>query len=475
MRRFRKTTKFDSNFHGTATAIPQSPDLPMSRILISRSHRSVLRQFALLFSLAVVFAPSIVRSQDAVRPSMAGELSSEARRQDIERIPYNLLLGPIRFRVGASVGVEYNDNINLADDGFEQDDVIIRPMLSLNAIWPVTQLNTLRLDVALSYSFYLDHSEADTNGLLIAPGSQLSFDIFVGDFRINIHDRFSISQDPISELALSNVIDYGRFENYAGVSLLWDLRAVLVTLGYDHYTYISTSDRFSYLDHNSDIFYGSAGVNLTSTVFTGVEGNTVITYYDENHLSDSTSYSVGGFIETQLTNNLRVRLAGGYQWIDFDQNFVNFFGINVPDKGDLEDYYANGLLTHQINAVVYQTLSVGHENELGINSNYITLNYIRHMITWKILRNTLLTTEFFYEDANESGGISDIHFGAHGVVHGAGKGEHIQRYGGALTVGYQLTPHVTFGLRYQYTEKDSDVRFRDYKQNRVSLDGTYSF
>ncbi|MBA2744093.1 MAG: outer membrane beta-barrel protein, partial [Chthoniobacterales bacterium] len=49
------------------------------------------------------------------------------------------------------------------------------------------------------------------------------------------------------------------------------------------------------------------------------------------------------------------------------------------------------------------------------------------------------------------------------------------RYGGALTVGYQLTPHVTLGARYQYTQKDSDVELRDYRQNRVSVDATYSF
>jgi hypothetical protein len=53
--------------------------------------------------------------------------------------------------------------------------------------------------------------------------------------------------------------------------------------------------------------------------------------------------------------------------------------------------------------------------------------------------------------------------------------EHVHRYGGALTLGYQLTPHVTLGLRYQYTQKDSDQPLRDYRQNRVALDGTYSF
>jgi outer membrane protein assembly factor BamA len=157
-------------------------------------------------------------------------------------------------------------------------------------------------------------------------------------------------------------------------------------------------------------------------------------------------------------------VAGGYQWIDFDNNFVNlnFMGFMIPfqDKKDLKDYYANILITHRINSTLKQSVSAGHESQLGINSNYITLNYVRWTGSWNIIRNTLLSAEFFYEDADDSGGFID---------------EHLHRYGGALTVGYQLTPHVTLGARYQYTQKDSDVFLRDYKQNRISVDGTYSF
>jgi hypothetical protein len=423
------------------------------------SHDLLVRRFGLVCLLLLLCAAPIARAQDAVRPSLAGEAASEARRQDIERIPYNLLLGPVRFRFSATVGVEYNDNINLAEVN-EQDDVIIRPQMNIDAIWPITQLNTLRLDLGLGYSFYLDHSNADTNGVLISPGSQVAFDIFVGDFRINIHDRPSLQQDPIAELALSNVVDYGRFENTAGISVLWDLNKALVTLGYDHYTYISTTSTFDYLDRNAEELSGSIEILATNTTGVGLEGNAVFNYYDQHVLNDSTTYSTGAFIESQLTNYLKIRLAGGYQWIDFDNSFVNFFGALAPDQKNQSDYYANVLLSHRINAMISQTVSAGHESQLGVNSNYIVLNYIRHTLAWKIIRNTLLSTEFFYEDADDSGGFID---------------EHLHRYGGALTVGYQLTPHVTLGLRYQYTQKDSDVPLRDYTQNRVGIDGTYSF
>src|SRR5438552_16335754 len=89
----------------------------MTRFVVFRSPGYSLKRLAVIILLSLVCAPAIIRSQDAVRPSLAGEAAAEARRQDIEHIPYNLLIGPVRFRFSATVGVEYNDNINLSDDG----------------------------------------------------------------------------------------------------------------------------------------------------------------------------------------------------------------------------------------------------------------------------------------------------------------------------------------------------------------------
>ena len=425
----------------------------MSRLFISHSRERFAKRVALSFLFPLLCIASIAQAQDAIRPSLAGESASEARRQDIEHIPYNLMIGPVRFRLSATMGVEYNDNINLSETN-EQHDVILRPQMNFDAIWPLTQLNTLRMDIGLGYSWYLDHSNANTNGVLISPGSQLSFDIFIGDFRINIHDRPSLQQDPIAELALSNVVDYGRFENTAGVSLLWDLNKALLTVGYDHYIYVSTTSVFDYLNRNAEELSESLSFAVASNTSVGLEGSTVFTYYDQHVMNDSDTYSIGGFVESQLTNYLKVRAAGGYQWINFDHNGL------ILDAHDLSDFYANVLISHRINATLRQTLSAGHESQLGVNSNFIALNYVRHTLSWNIIRNTLLSTEFFFEDANDSGGLID---------------EHMHRFGGALTVGYQFTPHVTLGARYQYTQKDSDVVLRSYDQNRVSVDATYSF
>lgn len=412
----------------------------------------------------VLCAASIVMAQDAVRPSLAGEAAAEARRQSTDRIPYNLLAGPIRFRFSATAGLEYNDNINVAEIN-TQEDVIFRPQINMNALWPITQLNTLRFDIGIGYGFYLDHSENNTNGILLSPGSQLAFDVFVGDFRINFHDRFSLQQDPIDEPAISNTADYGRFENTIGVSVLWDLNKAVLTLGYDHYTFIATNDEFEYLDRDSEILMGTASFAVTSTTGLGIESSYVLNSYDQRKLNDSDTFSLGGFVETAITSYLKARIAGGWQHIEFDGMFV-FLGDIGPglrafrDESEYDDFYVNLLISHRINASFSHSLSAGREAQLGVNSNFVELKYVRHTATWNIVNRTLLATELFYEDARESGGFLD---------------EHLHRYGGAISLGYQLTQHVTLGARYQYTQKDSDVILRDYRQNRVSIDGTYSF
>src|SRR3977135_1113718 len=102
----------------------------------------IVRRLGLAFLVPLLCAAGISRAQDAIRPSLAGEAAAEARRQSIDKIPSNLQLGPIKFRFSATMGVEYNDNINLAEDSSAfflsptgpilittkaQSDVILRP------------------------------------------------------------------------------------------------------------------------------------------------------------------------------------------------------------------------------------------------------------------------------------------------------------------------------------------------------------
>ena len=110
----------------------------------------------------------------------------------------------------------------------------------------------------------------------------------------------------------------GRFENAAGISVLWDLNKAVLTLGYNHFTFVSTSDTFSYLDRNAEELNSSVYFALTSTTGAGLEASAVYNYYSQDFLNNAVGYNVGPFVETQITSYLKLRASVGYQAINFD-------------------------------------------------------------------------------------------------------------------------------------------------------------
>src|SRR5437764_4026020 len=93
---------------GITSANPSTGSLSMRSNSTIRRDAVSPRKLGLSALILFCCAATFVSAQDAIRPSLAGEAASEARRQSIDRIPYNLMVGPFRFRVSATAGIEYN-------------------------------------------------------------------------------------------------------------------------------------------------------------------------------------------------------------------------------------------------------------------------------------------------------------------------------------------------------------------------------
>src|SRR5258708_18094808 len=99
-------------------------------------------------------------------------------------------------------------------------------------------LNTLRFNIGIAYAKYTQHSNLDTRSILLDPGSQIAFDVYIGGvLKLTFHDRFAILQNPIDEPSLSNTARFDRFQNAAGLTALFDLNDLKIVLGYDHFDY----------------------------------------------------------------------------------------------------------------------------------------------------------------------------------------------------------------------------------------------
>jgi hypothetical protein len=448
--------------------------------LFSRTANSI-KLLSFLLAAALVCSPA-VRGQELMRESLAGaDVADSAGTTSLEEQNYNLRLGPIRFLLSATAGFEYIDNIGYSEV-HRESDVVARLALDIRSIWQITKLNTLNFDLGVGFVRYIDHPDATSNNLFITPGSQLAFDIYVADiFRINIHDSFQLLQDPVDQPSLSNVTNFGRFTNTAGVTTVADLNTLVLTAGYDHFNYIALNDDYNYLNRSAEQFLASAVYQIMPRTFLGIEGTYAITDYDKGVQNDSTGGTIGLYFDITPTPYLRFIVRGGYQGADFDGNGSSYnIGVipngeligGVPptnkqlsnggyaDSSTLSSFYWNFSANHRINAYLSENLSAGRENDLGLTSNYLEVNYVRYNAAWRALSNVTLGGDAFYENDQESGGPYD---------------QSLQRFGGDITVGYQFNLQLSATAHYAYIKKDSDVYLLEYYQNRAGVDVTYQF
>jgi hypothetical protein len=417
---------------------------------------AVLRRCPVAAVLILMSRPML--AQDALRTSLAGDAAAEAGRLQAESRQYTFQAGDFKLLVTPSLELDWNDNINLSKNNAESD-FILRPLVALNASYPISTYNLLNLSVDFGYDKYFIHDELSQWRL--DSGSVLSFDLYVKDFKINFHDQFQFTQDPAQEAAASAAVSatasYGTFQNTAGLSGTWDLEDVILTLGYDHQNVMSLSSQVNQITHAAELFVARAGLKFNPTLTAGVEGTASFTTYDQTVLNDNQEYSVGIYGDWRPGSFFSVQPRAGYTISESSQTSASIKGQN------LGSWYANLTLTHQATDFLSYSLSAGHEISPGIGSDAIEDSYIRPSITWNVIKNVSLQTSLFYEHGVEAGGqqasLLENNF---------------DWYGGALNLSYSPMKRIRLSVNYRLTLRNSNAALGQYKQNMVGLQVTYT-
>lgn len=393
-----------------------------------------------------------VAAQDALHYSMAGQASAEAMRAQLESLPYTFKTGDFRLLVSPSLGLDYNDNINVSKDD-PLDDFILRPFVQFNASYPIGKRNLLQLDIGVGYDAYLNHHEY--SGPRLRSGSQVAFDLFTGDFRFDFHDRFEYVGDAAGTAAVANNANYQYFQNIVGVSVNWDLQDVVLTAGYDHLNYISQSSSYDYLNHATEMFLARAGLKVHPELTIGAEGTAAPTRYDQNVLNNNVGYSAGIYGAWNPGPNFSLQPRFGYAYYDFQQTSSS---ITAKNEGT---WYADITLQHRPTAAIAYGVSVGHELKLGIQSDLIEDTYLRPTVTWGVLKNVSVQAGVFYEHGTERGGTVTLE-------------ENYDWYGGNIGATWSFMKNLQASLNYRLTLRSSNQASREYTQNLVSLLITYT-
>ena len=151
------------------------------------------------------------------------------------------------------------------------------------------------------------------NRLFVVPGSQLSFDLYIGDFRIDLHERLSITKDAYQDPTAVGGADYSQLQNTVGVTANCDLNKLILRFGYDHANYNMLSGEGGLSDGDSDIFALSAGYRLRPTAVVGVEtGGGWIGYSGDVPIEKAVDWNIGSFVEAQPTEYISIKGTAGY-------------------------------------------------------------------------------------------------------------------------------------------------------------------
>lgn len=400
----------------------------------------------------------------------------EAKEAERERAN-NFAIGDMRFSLAAGVGVEFNDNITLSDNN-RQSDIIIRPLASVDAIYRLSDLNTIRLSLGLTYNKYIDHSEYDSDGVIISPTSAVEFRFVLGDVKFTVRDRFSYQEDPFDIPQLSGVAQYGRYENQAGIKAEYDVNdRARIEAGFDHYNLWTKENAFKDQDRAIDTIFVKPSFGITETIRLGLNATySFITFTESDDRPDGNALFVGPFVEWQITQNTNAFLEVGYQSLKFDGAYtptrllesldddlsrddIDSIRRGVADSEDSDSFYVRLELANKLSDVYQHRLSFSKTAEIGFFSDFYDLYHVEYNAEYTGIPKVSIGPSVFYEHYETSGEL----------------GEEAERVGALIGARYYWTNSLTVGLDYRFLWKESNIENADYYQNLVFLSLYYKF
>jgi hypothetical protein len=320
-------------------------------------------------------------------------------------------------------------------------------------LWPLTEQNSINLALGAGYSAYLKNQQLDQ--LFLTPGTGLSFDVYAGDFWINLHDRISITENSYQDPTVVGTGDYSQLQNALGTTVVWDLNKVKLKLGYDNVNYEtlqSNSGQGGYSGQPngvSEVVSLSAGYALKPQMLAGLElGGDIIDYSGHNlPYSGALQWNVGGVYDTPISDYIHFTGHAGYTVYSPESSGT------ITNASSFNGMYAQLDLTHRLNEYVSYTLSGGRMINLAFYGGTVDEYYARLSANWNILRQVTLSTALTYEYGTQLSGATETW----------------DRYAIGISLGRSITSKLSASVGYEFYLRQSDLAGQSYLLNVVSL------
>ncbi|MBC8001631.1 MAG: outer membrane beta-barrel protein [Opitutaceae bacterium] len=420
------------------------------------NRRSAPRWIRATLMAALSMIPGFCDAQEALRNAIQQDQGFNQRQLAAAKNAGQSETDRPAFTVGASLGIEFDDNISLVQNN-RLSDVSISPGMNFAGQWPISQTSQLSFGIGVAYQKYLKYSEYDQ--LTITPNSALALDIPARDFVFTFYDSISYSQDVISQAALSGVAQFPQIVNTVGTRISWVPSEWIFQAGYAHGTTFSPGGDVDYLNGSSEQFFARAGYRLARATTVGLESSATLQDYDSSTQADSTSYTFGPYIEWKITEALEINLRGGLSYNTFEPT------NSLTQAETLDSYYSYVSINHRLTDFVSHSLGGGHSIEPGVNqgSDYVESSTVNYQITWALRRTTSLSGNVSYQIGNQPN------------IGPGGQEEDFNQFGFGFGIQQGLTQKLSSSLAYSFTKRDSNLPDRGYTQNTVLLTFNYQF
>jgi hypothetical protein len=229
------------------------------------------------------------------------------------------------------------------------------------------------------------------------------------------------------------------------------LDKLLLSAGYDHENFASSTAGFEYLDRGSEWFKASAAFLAGDQAKVGVESQAGLHHYDsETVLNNHWQARVGPFVEFKMPEGISLRTGGGYDTARYDSS---------GKSSEYKTYYAYGRITQETRLFTH-SLSAGRESLLGENANNLEDTYVRYSISSPV--------------------VEHVELGANGAVHfdkefGGAFRENFTYYVAGISLGYQIHKYWQMELGYEFLLKDSGLPLRDFARDMATFSVKFTF
>ena len=371
--------------------------------------------------------------------------------------PDSMRVGPVLLNPGAYLGVTFDNNINTSQDN-PKSDTSIHAGVSLGFDWPATENSHVQLASQFGYVTYLEHTRSDS--IEIAPNSALTWNITFKDGTIlTLYDQFDYSDEVITLPSVAGLNSLPRLENTLGAKVVWSPNKWQLEADLSHGDFLSTDSTFNYLNRGSEYLTLRGAWGFANSTQAGMELSASETDYQLSSQSDSTSYSLGPYINWSVTKFITLNISGGPTIYRFDAA-----GPFQP-ASTLTSYYFDFSLSHQLTDFITQQLTTQRSVSLGYEkgNQYTELLSIAYSLNWIATRNANMDLTLTYENGYQP------------LAQPSTEIENFHRIGISTGASYRLTEKLNGSVNFSHWDRASNISGNNYTEDSISFQMNYSF